>query len=104
MKEEVELISNYYNISFICSFGYSVETRTPATDRMGDMYVLVDDWGRKYLVFRRDFFDFVSDKHGGVVKGKPKLNTLKDHDLLNYGIKRKVSKWTRSRVLRDFID
>jgi len=105
MKEDVEIISKYYDVSFVCSFGYSIKGVYMGKDRLNDIFDFrnIDTHEMCRGILRRDFFKFIKDRHGGVVKGVRNTNACKEYDLFCFGTKDDISKWTRSRAEQDLM-
>ncbi|ANS04909.1 hypothetical protein [uncultured Mediterranean phage] len=95
MKPDIETVSNIYDVSFVCSFGYRIDEVIRGRSRMSDRFLFIDE---NYAHIepcasdRRGFLEFVNKRHGTnkhdgdtvpMVKHgrKPKLNACKDYDL-----------------------
>ena len=105
MKEEIEVISNIYNVSFVCSFGYFIQDVVKAEDRMEDLYTFKHwDTFDVIRIKRKDFFAEMEDRYGGITIGERNLNACKDHDLFSEITAKGISRWTKSRIYRDIMD
>jgi len=83
MRDEIELISDPYRASFICSFGYKILYIEKKTDRLDDIFFLKPEEGKSVVLTRKRFFEHVKNTFGGVklTKRKPKLNPLVMYDM-----------------------
>lgn len=65
---EVEIISplTSHNVSFVCCFGYTIFKRIEKKNKLDDLFWFKYENGDMFEVRRRNFFNFVDERHGNV--------------------------------------